>query len=194
MSGARVIDHRAEFAKTLALLATLANVTLTAEVMELYFTELSDHPAEDVIRIMREYARATNPRTGLPTIDAISEKIRPKLSAKDYASEISFKAIEAISKHGWCNGDRAREELGDLGWEVVRRMGGWNNLCEQSDHTPLSILEAKTREIARIVVAQSQGAEFERPRLASSEVSKGIGEVIRFLSEGKPFEKPEEPK
>lgn len=183
-----------EFAKMLLVLATLANISLRPEIIDLYFSELRDLELKSVIGEMRKFARSVSPKTGLPTIDAIRERLQPKLSDEDLATELSFKIIESITKFGYCNGDQAQKYLGPLGWEAVRRLGGWSHFCEQSDETPLSILEKKARDVTELVVAQSRGATYDHPQVSGNNPAQflisSLAETLTFDRKNDPEDKP----
>jgi hypothetical protein len=62
---------------------------------------------------------------------------------------ISSRVIEAISRFGYCNADDARKYIGETGWIVVKRFGGWQYVCENVGVTmQLSTFTAQARDIA----------------------------------------------
>lgn len=44
--------------------------------------------------------------------------------------ELASRIVGAISDFGWPNAGKAREYIGEDGWRLIERFGGWQYLCE----------------------------------------------------------------
>lgn len=60
---------------------------------------------------------------------------------KTQSSDLNQKIAQSIKKFGSYNGADAKSYLGDDGWEQVKRMGGWAQLCRMSEKQIQEILK-----------------------------------------------------
>lgn len=88
-----------------------------------------------------------------PSLAGLRVYIDPKASVESQANELSSRVVEAISRFGWNNGAEARAYLGDTGWELVKRSGGWAYVCE---NLGLSLnpgtFRAQARDLAKSLI------------------------------------------
>lgn len=139
-----------EFLKNLKMVAALARFDLTPEIIDLYVSELKPVLNEGV-GALRRFATKTNPRTGMPTVDALKAELGVStMGDEDYARDAASRAVSAISLHGWNNAKDAEAYMGELAWMTVQKMGGWVPFCSLSDHEGLGFIEARVREMAKL--------------------------------------------
>ena len=102
---------------------------LPDEVLQMYVGDLQDLDFSEVITAMTSYRRdPKNTRMFLPA--QIREIIMPTVNTKDLARETALRIQEAVTKFGWPNPTKAQEFIGEAGWAVVERFGGWSYLCQ----------------------------------------------------------------
>jgi len=58
--------------------------------------------------------------------------IPPDPSPEELAIEATDRIITCLSTCGYTNTAKAREQIGELGWAFVQRMGGWSNQWRKS--------------------------------------------------------------
>lgn len=99
-----------------------------------------------------------NPRvTRLPLPSAVIQAVRPELDPMEEAKEMAGTIMKAISKCGSPSPRSARDMIGEVGWEVVVRMGGWNSLCASVTHENETSYMAQMRELCLVGVKREQG-------------------------------------
>lgn len=90
--------------------------------------------------------------------------LRPELSPEAKSNEVASRIRSAIGKFGWPNPEDARAYIGDLGWKVVERFGGWQALCENHG-VDLSALtfHAQARDTVRGLIESNNLGLFDKP-------------------------------
>lgn len=90
--------------------------------------------------------------------------LNPELSTDAKANEAATRIRSAITKFGYPNPREARAYIGELGWKVVERAGGWNYICENHgvDLNPLTFF-AQSRDSAKALMESASIGEFDRP-------------------------------
>lgn len=115
--------------EVIILTASYYSKTLDAGVLNMYVDDLSEFPEDNVIAAYRTYRRDPKNKT-FPLPSQIIEILKPSISPDAEAQMASARIFEAIGKFGWPNGREAQVYIGPLGWRVVKRMGGWTQVCE----------------------------------------------------------------
>lgn len=154
--------------ETIILTASYYGRTLSPQVLAMYVEDLEDFPPADVIAAYKAWRR--NPKnTQFPLPAQIRGIIQPEVDPDSAAREIASRIVGAISKCGWSNPTGAREYMGEVGWEIVRRFGGWTYVCENHGVSlqPAAFM-AQARDLAR--------AQLQFPEAA---MAKAIG-VVSF--------------
>lgn len=101
---------------------------ISEAVLEMYVEDLDGLDTDLVIGAYKAYRRdPKNWQMPLPAQirDMIEPQETPEAAARDLASKISG----AIVKFGHPNENLARNYIGEKGWAIVQRWGGWSYLC-----------------------------------------------------------------
>lgn len=147
-----------------AMYAGYYRMKLDDQVLRMYADDLADFDFAEVRAALDVYRK--NPKNRqLPMPSQIREIIKPEVDPDSAAREVAARITAAIPKFGWCNSQEARAYIGETGWDVVERQGGWSHICQNHGITidPTSF-QAQVRDIAK--------ASIQFPRQA---MAKAIG-------------------
>lgn len=163
-------------------------------VLRMYAEDLEDMPFGVVIDAMIQWRKNPKNRT-LPLPAELRNQVTPALTDEQLAIESVARIVQAMSKHGSYNPDAAREFMGDLAWEVVKREGGWVKICA-TENKELPFLKSQWLKVALSVQAQSRAGKLgDAPRLPSTfgmqqSISSDmqprmLGDIAKDIMEGK---------
>lgn len=148
------------------------------EVAFLYSYDLPKHNAIKFIDILIKYIPDTFDRYMMAIDKYVQEpknKIFPSpMNLKNYlsdelsddakANEIASRIRLAISNYGWSEPNKAKSFLGDAGWRVVDRFGGWQYLCENLGVTiNTTAFYAQARESAKSIIEANYKGILDKP-------------------------------
>lgn len=137
--------------------------TLDPDVLKMQVEDLSDLNFESILSAISAYRR-DGKNVMWPRASKIRELVNPKQSKDGMANEAASRIRKAISDFGWFNSEKARAFIGELGWAVVDRAGGWQYLCE-SHGVELNQLtfHAQARDLAKAIVESSELGIHNQP-------------------------------
>lgn len=153
--------------------------------LKLYVEDLADLPFAVVAEAIKQVRR--DPKTTrFPLPAVIRDKIAPAETDELQAMEAAARIPEAVSRFGWNNPGPARLFIGELGWVVVQRDGGWSNVCQVLNEDNLGTLKAQWRNLALGELKRARmGILHEAPSLPNAaEKNKSlvnIGDVLKAL-------------
>lgn len=160
---------RNEIAQLWIQLGIMHNRTLTKPVVDMMLDAVSDLEELTVMETLRKWA-ATESRFPLPA--DLRNKIIPAINDADTAQHVSNLILSSIPRFGYVNPDAARKHIGELGWEVVRLMGGWQQICENTNCDNETTLRAQMRGLAETVSKKAKRGDLHiAPALPSPEQS-----------------------
>lgn len=154
---------RQRFLARLAAIAQLTNTTLTKEIVGLYDETLGRHGYDKACFAIEETIRRRRSRDPMPSIADLESLVRPAASDEDLAIESANRVIEAMAKVGKYDAPRAEAFIGEIGWTVVQRAGGWSHLCSTTLTSQIPTLRAQLRELARTVINLSKAGVLNKP-------------------------------
>jgi hypothetical protein len=172
--------------KLLLGLAAYYEKALTPAQLGMYAEDLEDLELEAIGRAIRNVRR--DPSQKFFPLPAVLRALIVG-DRRDEALEASNRIVQALSSYGWTNPERARQFIGELGWRVVEREGGWENVCRAvQSYDDLGTLKAQWRELARSILARADsGRGDQAPALpGGSPVARLVDQAIKKI--------PEEPK
>jgi hypothetical protein len=152
---------------------------LTENQIRMYAEDTAAYPVEALIHAAKIWR--DNPDNNRCPIPAnLIQIINPTPSAQGEAVEVMNRIWEAIGKFGWPNPDGAKEFIGELGWTVVQRYGGWAALCNEANSSEAGIMKAQLRESVKSVSERSKaGVLHIPPALPKPDGEfKSLGEIL----------------
>lgn len=189
------MDSRGQIANMIRVTGKIYGKTYDADVLSMMIDDLQDLP---IIQIEAAFARyRRDPKNKFAPMPAqIRELIIPTPSDDTNAREAVSRIQEAVGKFGSWRGDEARPYVGELGWGIVKRMGGWGHLCENLGTTLDALtFQAQARELAKSHMELSRaGALGQAPALPEPESVVLSASVSGLLSGIKSIPKPEDSK
>ncbi len=155
---------------------------LTANQLGMYVEDLTDLSADELRAACKLYRQdAKNERFPLPA--KLIALARPKDSPEDAGREIAAGIIDAVFKAGWNNPEKARAIMGEVGWAIISRMGGWQNFCQELTNENMPTMRAQIRDLAMTTVRRASMAErFQHQQIESKtggEVNNLIADLVR---------------
>jgi hypothetical protein len=100
---------------------------------------------------------SVNPCPLIPHIRAIINQ--DKDTDIDIAKEIADKIINAVGKFGYTMPKSAEEYVGDIGWQVVERYGGWTRFSQELITDQLEIVRAHLRDSSLTLIRKNKNKE-----------------------------------
>lgn len=135
------------------------------EVVRMMIDDLEGNLLESVVSALSAYRRNAKNKFP-PTIADILALLAPQVDDHTRAVEISSRVLEAVAKYGWNNSELARAFIGEVGWEAVKRYGGWMRVCENlGDTIDVTTFAAQIREVAKAQLLISAAGRREDPTL-----------------------------
>lgn len=157
---------------------------LSDDAVRMYANDLSEFGYLPVMDAITKYRRdSRNRQMFLPA--HIVEIIQPRIHDKDLAVVTANKVHEAVVKFGHMRQQEARENIGEQGWRIIQRMGGWVWLCENLGvDISVTTFTAQFRDTMNSELAlQSAGVNTSLPVIEQARELKQIGTIIK-LPEG----------
>jgi hypothetical protein len=150
--------ERMHVMKALVYLAELYGKQFSRESFVMMADSLMDLDGTAVLKALQAYTQEPSSRT-FPMPGQIRALVNPTVSTEQQAIEAGNKIVEAMTKFGWTNPEKAKEFMGPIAWGVVQREGGWAQLCERTNNDDLPILKAQWRELAKVVAIRQKQEE-----------------------------------
>lgn len=156
-------NQRKELAMVIVSTATYYGRQLEKPVVSMMVGDLQDLNFERVTSAYSEY-RKDFKNNNFPLPAKIREMINPKQSKESMSNEAAGRIREAITKFGWCNQYEARAFVGELGWAVVERSGGWQYVCENhGKELNQTAFYAQSRDLAKSIAESAELGIYDQP-------------------------------
>lgn len=155
------------------ILAAYYQQKIGDEALVLYAADLEDLDLSATLQAMHRLRRQPG-RRSFPLPGDIRDAVAPSEgSAAAKANEIAGKITAAITRFGYTQPERAQAYLGELGWLIINRMGGWRALCNSLLSSEMGTFRAQARDIAKAQLElEASGARRPRaPQLAAPRAS-----------------------
>lgn len=168
------------FRVRLTALAGMCNHTLTPDMIALYERNLSVMGYDAVVAALDEVITRRRSRDAFPSIRELIELIQPEADPEAEAVEAASRIIHAVSRIGPYRPQDARVLIGELGWLVVEREGGWTRICESLTDDNLTTMRAQWRQIALAQYRRAKAGVSGAPALPTPD-GKVIGMDLKKL-------------
>lgn len=175
------LQKRAHVSKLLVQMAEYYGRTLTPNQTNMYAEDLMRLSIQQISEALKAYREDPKNRT-FPLPAQLIQIVDPQsqLTAEDYAKDAASRIVAAVSEIGPYNSAAAQTYIGELGWLVVEREGGWANICRELSYENMGTLKAQWRELAISLYRRASAGEINQaPKLPSP--NKRGGE-LRSLS------------
>lgn len=137
---------------------------MTPAVLAMMAEDFSGHDANEIVAAYSEYRK--NPKNrAFPLPAQIMDIISPVRSDKEIGNEVAGTIWAAIDTYGSYRSNEARAAIGEVGWEVVRLMGGWVGICESTMEHDRGTFYAQCRDLAESISRRKTAEDF-RSRIA----------------------------
>jgi hypothetical protein len=157
-----------EFIKYLTSLAIICNAELNEILIKLYIEHIENsigfaQGIENIKKIIVERKAIDK----FPSIRDIKDKSCALLEDKIIAIDVVNTLIRALRRHGsaWVYDldykEKFRKELGTLGVEVIKQLGGWLHFCDEAARSETTIFRAQIRELAEVVVKKHKAENIK---------------------------------
>jgi len=137
------------FLNRMRALAKLCNFALDTTIISLYELGLQPHGLENASRAIEQIIFSRRDRDPFPSVKSIAEIIVPSINDDFEAIESAARIVQSVSKYGYSAGNEARRFMGELGWRIVERFGGWRTVCETMNSENIGTLQAQFRQLAK---------------------------------------------
>lgn len=174
------MNKRAEIAKIIIALGEYYSRVLSENQIAMYVEDLIDLEPQQLIESIKKY-RLDPKNEFFPLPVKLKAMIGQAQSPDDLSRDTASKIIAAVSKYGWNNPERARDYIGDLGWEIVKRQGGWMNLCESLTYDNQGIYQAQWRELATSIQRSGMSHQSGGPALPPPDPNRP--QLVSFLKD-----------
>lgn len=146
-------------AEVIVLTANYYNKTLSHQLLSMYLEDLKGHDEAKLIDAYGKYRRDPRNKT-FPLPAQILEILNPTVSDEAMAAEVAGRILYAVKEIGYTKSVRAREYIGEIGWQVVKDFGGWTYICENlgTNIQPSAFMaQARGAAKAKLEIAKSGG-------------------------------------
>jgi hypothetical protein len=181
------MTSREEFILRMTALArAVPNFLLSKELLLTYERLLAPLGYEKLNQALDQILMERDSRDPFPSIKEIRIKVDPALDPAGEAIKIATLIVGGVAKHGPYNVERAKAEIGELGWTAVKISGGWESICDALTNQNRTMMITQFRDL--ILSIASTGAT---PRPAPAIESKSekspkllsIGQILLQIPE-----------
>lgn len=192
-----------DFIARLKLLAKVCDFQLPMELVLLYDKAMSRFGYDAAVAAIEAAILERRGHEKMPSIGDLAHRCSPQIDERGTAVEVSGRIIAAVTKFGWANARDAADWIGEVGWAVVDRNGGWESLCQSMREKDVPTWRAQLREQAASVIQRHKaGVLGAAPKFgevaAAPRMAALVGGVLKKSEEydgqaGKPRGVPQEP-
>jgi len=156
----------------------MCQFTLTPEIIRLYDESLKSLGYERLCKALDFIIANRRSRDPLPSIREIREIVSPEIDPEAEAIEAAGRIVQAVSSIGPYQPEKAREFIGELGWLVVERDGGWQNVCRVLTDDNVGMLKAQWRQMAKAQFARAKSNALTAPQLPKKESGTEAANIL----------------
>lgn len=175
--------ERVTVGEALAAMAQMYGRDLTRGALTLMLDTIEGLPSALILAALNSWVQESK-LNRMPVPAEIIAKVRGEPASREaLGREIASRIVGAVSKFGWPNGKEAREFIGEDGWVLVERSGGWSELCQGLGVTlDVQTFQAQARDLLTSHVEfKDKGVSLDRlPRISDrgSNSLSPIGQLV----------------
>lgn len=154
---------RKTFVAKLTLVAEMCARQVSADLLVAYTTALEPIGFPALCAALDRIAMERNDRDPFPSIKTIRDLVAPPVNTDHDAIEAANRIVQAIADFGYYQAEGAKRFIGELGWLVVQREGGWETLCESLTTDQIPTRKAQWRELAKALIGRAQRGTLGTP-------------------------------
>jgi hypothetical protein len=161
-------------------LAIYYRETLSPIQLAMYAEDLSALTPDQLIKAVKIYRQ--NPANKFfPIPAALIGIIHPVESEIDDGRDIASRVIAAVSKFGSYQNQKAKEYIGEIGWECVKRMGGWVTICSELTEDNKGVFNAQIRDLSMTLKKKSINGTLATPQDFPNMLPDGSSKMVLDL-------------
>jgi len=136
------------------------------DVAMVWYPHFKEWPRDRLIAILGRLTTAGK----FPSIDEIKraggDVSSLPVDERKQAVDIANRIWARLSVDGSGNPARAEDKIGPVGWEAVKRLGGWQHLCETTMVDNHGMCIAQWRDLIEVII-KTDGKEFGHEQLGA---------------------------
>lgn len=151
---------------------------LSENVLRMYAQDLADLDPNEVVKAYERFRKNPANRT-FPLPSQIRELVNPHefVAIESQARETAARIVGAIKMFGHSNAKSAEKYIGAVGWDAIRRRGGWADLCQNlGENLSETTFQAQMRDLIESNLRYSVDAIEES--IGAKSLSKARGDLI----------------
>ncbi len=142
-------------------IAQVFGKSIEPQTMKVMLDAVDDLPADEVASVLASWMKTTR-LARYPFPSEIRERLGHSEAPEDIGRDVASRIIESVSRFGWNNSESAKEFIGELGWVVVTRQGGWVTVCQELDENNKGVMQAQMRDLAITVYRRAQTGKLDQ--------------------------------
>lgn len=137
------------------------------------------YPLEKYLTALEQYV-FDKKNTKFPAPFQLFPYLDNSLSPDAMANETAARIRKAVSDIGWSQPEQARAYIGELGWAVVMRAGGWMYLCENLGVNMNTLtFYAQSRDSAKALIESGGKGVYDQP-IAIPEPKQNVIQMLNL--------------
>lgn len=155
-------DERTKILREWAMLAAYFQSNISDGVLSLYTDDVAHLPFQEVLAAMAE-VRKEKGRRFMPLPADVLDKFSSDVSPLTLANEVAGLICSGIEKFSPDDTIRAHAYIGELGWMVVKKLGGWQSLCTTLTNDDMRSFFAQVRELTKSQIELAKAGRLHTP-------------------------------
>lgn len=153
---------------------------ITENQVKMWAEDIQEYNLMDLKRAFMAYRKDKN-NNFIPRPNQIIQLLEPEISPRALADEAAGRIYQAITLCGYDNSNGAKEFIGELGWRVVEREGGWVSICRTCSEQNKGTTKAQWRDMALSIIERSKYGLADIPPALPSPGLKKLSESMQGL-------------
>lgn len=173
------MDNRAAISQIITGLAEYYDKQLSVTQLAMYVEDLLDVEPSKLLAAVREYRRDGR-NVFFPLPAKLKALAYPESDPEAEAVEAVSRIVQAVANIGPYRTEDARSFVGELGWLVVTRDGGWQNVCQNLTEENMGTLKAQWRQLAIAQHKRAKAGLVDAPALPTPQTG-GLIDMTKLL-------------